>query len=154
MCFAVIYFLLGSFVFAFTWIWFLPFYCRSWLRNLARVSYQKMSITVWMTLVLVSGEFQVHLPKQAQLTSQLNPWDLEGQVAHGPGLETLMMGIQGLWPHTPISTIIKIEDVFVGILVRHPCMSRFLNSFAFGNTYPYLSRFLRSFTFANTEGII
>jgi hypothetical protein len=53
-----------------------------------------------------------------------------------------------------ISTIIKIEDVFAGILVRHPCMSRFLSSFAFGNTYPYLSRFLRLFTFGNTEGII
>ena len=28
-------------------------------------------------------------------------------------------------------TIIKIKDVFAGILVRHPCMSRFLSSFAF-----------------------
>jgi hypothetical protein len=53
-----------------------------------------------------------------------------------------------------ISTIIKIENAFAGILVRHPCMSRFLSSFAFGNTYMYLSRFLRSLTFGNTEGII
>jgi hypothetical protein len=53
-----------------------------------------------------------------------------------------------------ISTIIKIEDVFAGILVRHPCMSRFLSLIAFENTYPYLSRFLRSFTFGNTEEII
>jgi hypothetical protein len=36
--------------------------------------------------------------------------------------------------NTEISTIIKIEDVFAGTLVRHPCMSRFLSSFAFGNT--------------------
>ncbi len=53
-----------------------------------------------------------------------------------------------------ISTIIKIKDVFVGILVRYPCMSRFLSSITFGNTYPYLSRFLRSFTFVNKERII
>ena len=53
-----------------------------------------------------------------------------------------------------ISTIIKTEDVFVGILVRHPCMSRFLSSFAFGNIHPHLSQFLRLFTFGNTEGII
>ncbi len=43
------------------------------------------------------------------------------------------------------STIIKIEDIFAGILIRHPCMSRFLSSFAFGNTYPYLGQVLRSF---------
>ena len=53
-----------------------------------------------------------------------------------------------------ISTIIKTEDVFAGILVCHPCMSRFLSSFVFGNIYPYLSRFSRSFTFVNTEEII
>ena len=53
-----------------------------------------------------------------------------------------------------ISTIIKIEDVFAGILVRHPYMSLFLTLFVFGNAYPYLSRFLRSFIFGNTEGII
>ena len=41
-----------------------------------------------------------------------------------------------------ISIIIKIEDVFAGVLVRHPCLSRFLNPFAFGNTYPYLFRSL------------
>ena len=49
------------------------------------------------------------------------------------------------------STIIKIEDVFIGTLVCHPCMSQFLISFVFGNTYPYLSRFLSSFAFRNTE---
>ncbi len=38
-----------------------------------------------------------------------------------------------------ISTIIKIEDVFADILVRHPCISRFLSLFAFGNTFPHLS---------------
>ncbi len=53
-----------------------------------------------------------------------------------------------------ICTIIKIENVFAGILVCHPCISQFLSSFAFGNTYPYLSRFLILFTFDNTEGII
>ena len=46
---------------------------------------------------------------------------------------------------TIISTIIKIEDVFAGILIRDPCMSQLLSSFAFGNIYPYLSQFLRSF---------
>ncbi len=40
-----------------------------------------------------------------------------------------------------LSTIIKIEDVFTGILVRHPYMSRFLSSFAFENTYSFLSWF-------------
>ena len=53
-----------------------------------------------------------------------------------------------------ISTIIKIKDIFAGILVRHLCMSRFLILFSFGNTYPYLSRFLTLFTFGSTEGII
>ena len=33
-----------------------------------------------------------------------------------------------------ISTIIKIEDVYAGPLVCHPCLSRFLSSFAFRNT--------------------
>ena len=53
-----------------------------------------------------------------------------------------------------ISTIIKIKDVFAGILVHHPYMSRFLSPFAFGNTNPYLSRFLSSFGFRNTEEIV
>jgi hypothetical protein len=53
-----------------------------------------------------------------------------------------------------ISTIINFEYVFAGILVRHPCMSQFLSSFAFGNTYPYLGRFLRSFTFDNRRNHI
>ncbi len=34
-----------------------------------------------------------------------------------------------------ISTIIKIEDVFAGTLVRHLGMSRFLSLFVFGNIY-------------------
>jgi hypothetical protein len=38
-----------------------------------------------------------------------------------------------------ISTIIKIEDVFAGILVRHPYLSRVFSSFVFGNTHPCLS---------------
>jgi hypothetical protein len=38
-----------------------------------------------------------------------------------------------------ISTIIKIKDVFTSILERHPCLSWFLNSFAFRNTNPCLS---------------
>ena len=54
-----------------------------------------------------------------------------------------------------ISTIIKIEDVFTGILVRHPYMSRFLSSFAFeNNTDPYLNRVLILFTFGNTEEVV
>jgi hypothetical protein len=53
-----------------------------------------------------------------------------------------------------ISTIIKIVDVFVSILVRHPRMSRFLSPFDFGNTNPYLSQFLSSFAFGNTEEIV
>ena len=53
-----------------------------------------------------------------------------------------------------ISTIIKIEVVFAGSLLRHLCMSRFLTSFAFRNTYPYLSQFLGSFAFENTKGVI
>ena len=39
-----------------------------------------------------------------------------------------------------ISTIIKIKDVFTGILIRHPYSSRFFNSLAFGNINPCLSR--------------
>ena len=53
-----------------------------------------------------------------------------------------------------ISTIIKIEDVFTGTLVHHLCMSRFLSSLNFENTYPYLSRFLNSFAFGNIEGVV
>ena len=53
-----------------------------------------------------------------------------------------------------ISTIIKIKDVLIGILVRHPYMSRFLSSFDFGNTYIYLSKVLNSFAFGNTRGVI
>ncbi len=44
-----------------------------------------------------------------------------------------------------ISTIIKNKDVFVGILARDPYLSRFLSSFAFGNTVLCLSQFLSSF---------
>ena len=60
------------------------------------------------------------------------------------------------YPKQPFhfSSIIKIEDVFAGILVRRPSMNRFLNLFVFEHTYPYLSRFLRSFAFVNTEGIV
>ena len=52
------------------------------------------------------------------------------------------------------STIIKIEDVFAGILIRHPYFTWFLSSFAFGNIDPYLSRILGSFTFGNTKGVV
>lgn len=52
--------------------------------------------------------------------------------------------------HYLISTIIKIEDVFAVTLERHSCMSWFLISFAFGNTYPYLSRFL-SYSFLEIQ---
>jgi hypothetical protein len=49
----------------------------------------------------------------------------------------------------------RIENVsrfvFASILVQYPCISRFLSSLAFENTYSYLSQFLRSFTFGNTE---
>jgi hypothetical protein len=51
-------------------------------------------------------------------------------------------------------TIIKIEDVFAGTLVRNPCMSWFLNLFAFGNTYMYLGRVLSSFVFRNTGAVL
>ena len=54
----------------------------------------------------------------------------------------------------PLSTIIKMKDVFTGILVRHPCLSRFLSLFAFGNTYPCLSQILNSFDFKNTKWIV
>ena len=53
-----------------------------------------------------------------------------------------------------ISTIIKIEDVFTGILVRHPRLSRFLSSFTFKNTDPCLSQILSSFAFENTKGVV
>lgn len=47
-----------------------------------------------------------------------------------------------------ICTVIKIRDVFVDTLVRHPYLSQFLSSFAFGITNMYFSRFfLSSFTF-------
>jgi hypothetical protein len=72
------------------------FFCRSWSRNLVKESFQKMSIIVWVSLVLAPVDFQAAHPlEQAQLISQLNPWGLNGQVAHGLGLETLMMAIQG-----------------------------------------------------------
>ena len=58
----------------------------------------------------------------------------------------ILKKIKSLFPlHISISTTIKIEDVFAGTLVRHPCMSRVLSSFALGNTYLYSSRFLTSF---------
>jgi hypothetical protein len=50
-----------------------------------------------------------------------------------------------------VSTIIKINNVFAGILVRHPCLSRFLSLFAFGNTDPCLRWILSSFAFENTD---
>lgn len=53
-----------------------------------------------------------------------------------------------------ISTIIKIENVFVGSLVRHSCLSRSLSSFTFGNTYPYFIQFLSLFAFRNTERVL
>ena len=51
-------------------------------------------------------------------------------------------------------TIIKIEDVFAGILVSHPYLSRFLSSFSFGNTDPCLSRTLSPFAFRNTKEVV
>ena len=51
-------------------------------------------------------------------------------------------------------TIIKIEDIFAGNLVRNPCMSWFLNLFTFGNTYMYLSQVLSSFAFRNTGAAV
>ena len=53
-----------------------------------------------------------------------------------------------------ISTIIKIKDVFAGILIRYSCLSRFLSSFAFEITYLYLGRFLNSFAFENIERVV
>ena len=47
--------------------------------------------------------------------------------------------------------VIKIENVFAGILVRHQYLSRFLSSFVFGNTNPCLSRILSSFAFGNIK---
>ena len=64
----------------------------------------------------------------------------------------ISLGNDGIW-HL-ISTIVKFEDGFAGILVRYPCMSRFLSSFVFRNTYPYLSQFLSSFAFGNVEEVI
>ena len=55
---------------------------------------------------------------------------------------------------THFSTIIKIEDVFTGTLIRHSCFSRFLSLFAFENTYLCFSQFLSSFTFRNTKGVV
>jgi hypothetical protein len=50
-----------------------------------------------------------------------------------------------------ISTIIKIEDVFAGTLVRYPYLSRFLSSFAFVNKDMCLSQLLSLFTFGDTK---
>ena len=49
---------------------------------------------------------------------------------------------------------IKIENVFAGILIRHPYLSRFLSSFPFGNTDPCMSRILSSFAFKNTKEVV
>jgi hypothetical protein len=43
--------------------------------------------------------------------------------------------------------IIKIEDVFRVFLVRHPCLSRVLNLFAFGSTDSCCA-------FGNTKGVV
>jgi type VI protein secretion system component VasA len=50
--------------------------------------------------------------------------------------------------------MIKIENVFAGILVRHPYLSRFLSSFAFENRDPHMSRILSSFAFENTKEVV
>ena len=62
--------------------------------------------------------------------------------------------VTDFWASILISTIIKIEDVFAGTLIRHLFMSRFSSSFAFENTCLYLSRFLSSFVFGNTEEVV
>ena len=52
-----------------------------------------------------------------------------------------------------ISTIIKIEDVFAGILIRHLYLSWFLSSSAFENTDQCTSQILSSFAFENTKEV-
>jgi hypothetical protein len=51
------------------------------------------------------------------------------------------------------SLSLLIENVFASTLIYHPCMSRFLSLFDFGNTHPF-SRVLNSFAFKNIEGVI
>ncbi len=48
---------------------------------------------------------------------------------------------------------IKIEDVFVRISIRHPYLSQFLSSFAFGNIKSCLSWILL-FPFGNIKGVV
>ena len=50
-----------------------------------------------------------------------------------------------------ISTIIKTKDVFIEVSVRHPYLSLFLSSFAFGNTDACLSWILILFVIENTK---
>lgn len=68
---------------------------RSWLKNLAKANYHRMSIHAWMTQVpqFMKEHHRLHL------YGQLNPslptlWD-PGGLLHGLGLAVLMMGIQG-----------------------------------------------------------
>ena len=74
------------------------------------------------------------------ITKQLKEWNINFQATYGM-----------FFFFAFFSTIIKIKDIFTGILARHLCMSRFLSSFAFGNTDPYLSRVLISFAYGNTN---
>lgn len=53
-----------------------------------------------------------------------------------------------------IFTIIKIENIFVGILLCYLCLSQFLNSCAFENIDPYLSWILSLFAFENIKGVV
>ena len=84
-----------------------------------------MSIIVWVILVPVSVDSQAaNLLEQAQLFIQLNPWDLNGMVAPGLGLETLMMAIQG-WSQRLPSTSLRFNfQAYISVQNVHETSKR------------------------------
>lgn len=72
---------------------------RNSLKNLARVSYQRMITHVWMTQVQLSMEIPgLH---QIKLIQFLLPTQWDKDVQHGPGLEPLTMDTQGMLATVP-----------------------------------------------------